>query len=90
MKLKVDKLTLNVPHPAAFALQKLIVSSRRMKKEKGLKEKQEALRIINCLIAKGEEGIIKRLFDSMPKKWRTKVIKALEDYEEKDILDFLN
>ena len=90
IKVKVDKLTLNVPHPAAFALQKLIISSRRMKIEKELKEKQEAIRIINCLIAKGEEGIIKRLFDSMPKKWRTKAKKALQDYEEKDILDFLN
>ncbi len=48
---------LNVPHPAAFALQKLIISSRRMKKEKGIKERQEAIRIMNCLIAKGEEGI---------------------------------
>jgi len=90
MKLKVDKLMLNVPHPAAFALHKLIISSRRMKKEKGIKERQEAIRIINCLIAKGEEGIIKRLFDSMPKKWRTKVIKALENYEERNILAFLS
>jgi len=57
IKLKVDKLMLNVPHPAGFALQKLIISSRRMKKEKGIKERQEAIRIMNCLIAKGEEGI---------------------------------
>jgi len=46
----------------------------------------EVLRRIN----KGEEGIIKRLFDSMAKKWRTKVIKALENYEERNILDFLS
>jgi len=54
------------------------------------KERQEAIRILNCLIAKGEEGVIKDLFDSMPKKWRTKVIKALDSYEEKNILDFLS
>ncbi|MGB2763951.1 MAG: GSU2403 family nucleotidyltransferase fold protein [Candidatus Aminicenantaceae bacterium] len=53
MEFKINNLMLNLPHPAAFALHKLIVSSRRYKEEKKLKEKEEAIRVLNCLIAKG-------------------------------------
>jgi len=90
MKFKIDKLMLNLPHPAAFALHKLIISSRRIREEKRLKERQEAIRILNCLVAKGEERIIKKLFDSMPRRWKSKVIKALESYEEKNIINILS
>jgi len=89
MKLKVDKLMLNVPHPAAFALHRFIISSRRIKEEKRLKERQEALRILNCLIAKGEDETIINLFNSTPRRWRTKAIKALENSEGGNILTLL-
>ena len=68
MKVKVNNLKLNLPHPAAFALHKLIVSSRRHKGEKRQKDKAGAIQILTSLIAKGEEDTIKRLFNSMPKK----------------------
>jgi len=85
IKLEVDKLKLNLPHPAAFGLHKIIISSRRIKEVKRIKERQEALRILKILIKKGEEGKIKSLFESMPRRWRTKVINALKETEEKNI-----
>ena len=90
MIFKIHNLKLNLPHPAAFALHKLIVSSRRHKEEKRHKDKAGAIQILNSLIAKGEEDTIKRLFNSMPKKWQAKVIKALNVSEDVGILNLLN
>jgi len=78
-----------MPHPAAFALHKLIISSRRLRENKRLKEKDEAIRVLNSLIEKGEKEKIQRLFNSMPKRWKAKVIRSLEDSGEKDIKAFL-
>jgi len=89
IKLKFDNLKLNLPHPAAFGLHKLIISSRRIKEEKRIKERQEAIRILKILIKKGEEEKIIRLFEPMPRRWRTKVINALEKDEDKKIIDIL-
>lgn len=89
MKFKINDLNLNLPHPAAFAIHKLIISSRRPREEKKVKEREEAVRVIKSLIAKREEETINRLFNSMPRKWRTKVIRSLEESKAKEILAFL-
>jgi hypothetical protein len=89
MKFKINDLTLNLPHPAAFAIHKLIISSRRPREEKKVKEREEAVRVIKSLIAKREEETVNRLFNSMPRKWRTKVIRSLEESKAKEILAFL-
>ncbi len=78
---------LNVPHPAAFALHKLIISERRPKEEKRIKERRDAVHILNCLVEKGEEENIKRLFESIPKRWKTKVLMALKIAEEESLSD---
>jgi len=50
---------------------------------------REALLILNTLIKKGEAKKIKSLFDSMPRRWKTKVIHALKESEGKNIIDIL-
>ncbi len=87
IKIKSDNLLLNVPHPAAFALHKLIISDRRLKEEKKIKERREAVYILNCLIEKGDEEIIKSHFESIPKRWKTKVLMALKVEEEVSLSD---
>jgi hypothetical protein len=87
--LEYRSLKLNLPHPAAFGLHKLIISSRRIKEAKRIKEKQEALLILNTLIKKGEAKKIKSLFASMLRRWKTKVINALKESEGKNIIDIL-
>jgi len=87
--LSVNNFTLNLPHPAAFALHGLLVSSRRYEEWKKTKEKQEAIHVLNALINNGEEETIKRLFNSTPKKWKQKIIGELEELEEIDVLRIL-
>lgn len=87
--LSVNNFNLNLPNPAAFALHGLLVSSRRYEEWKKTKEKQEAIHVLNALINNGEEETIKRLFNSMPKKWKQKIIGELEELEEIDVLRIL-
>ena len=89
MKIESDQLQLTVPHPAAFALHKLIISERRQKEEKRIKDRREAVYILNCLVGKGDGEIIKSLFLSIPKRWKTKVLLALEHEKEEKFYNIL-
>jgi hypothetical protein len=86
IKVKIEDFYLNLPHPANFALQKLIVSPRRQKEDKAIKDRNIAFAILRALIRKGEVSIINKVFKSMPGKWQMKVIRGLEQTKEKEIL----
>ena len=90
IKVKIEGIEVDIPHPANFALHKLIVFQRRAKEEKVLKDRNAAVEILNALINKGDVVIIKHVFNSMIPKWQKKVVKGLEEAEEKDILNILN
>jgi len=62
----------------------------KFRKKTNIPELLKDLGFIVDFHAKGEEGIMKRLFETMPKKWRTKVIKTLDNYEQKNIIDLLS
>ena len=89
IRVKIEDFYLNLPHPANFALQKLIISRRRTKEDKAIKDRDIALGILKALIDKDEANILKTVFRSMPGKWQTKVIRGLEDAKEKEILNIL-
>ena len=86
IRVKVEDFYLNLPHPVNFALQKLIVSRRRSKEDKTIKDRNIALAILKALINKEEENIIEKIFKSMPEKWQRKVIRGLIETNEKEIL----
>ncbi|MBU1853941.1 MAG: nucleotidyltransferase domain-containing protein [Candidatus Omnitrophica bacterium] len=78
MRVKVEDFYLNVPHPANFALHKLIIFQRRAREHKALKDKNTAIEILKALRNKGEDHIIKKTLDAIPQKWKNKVVKGLE------------
>lgn len=86
IKVKIEDFYLNLPHPVNFALHKLIVSQRRDKEEKAIKDRNIALEILKALINKKEANNIDTVFKSMPGKWQMKVIRGLEETNEKEIL----
>lgn len=75
--------------PAAFGLHKLIISERRENETKLLKERREALNVLQALIEQGDSNEIKARFDHMPDAWRKKVLNVLEASDSKDIIDIL-
>jgi len=78
-----------LPHPANFSLHKLIVFQRRIRKDKAIKDRNIAIRILKALINRGEGNIINEVFDSVPQKWQKRIVKGLEEAKEKEILDIL-
>jgi hypothetical protein len=89
IKSKVASITIALPHPANFALHKLLVISRRPKAEKQAKDKETAVRILIALIDSNKRAAINKAFRAMPKRWQRQVKKQLTDITEKKILEVL-
>jgi len=90
IKVKVEDFEVLLPHPANFALHKLIIFQRRFKEEKAIKDRNSAIEILKALINKGETNTIRRVFGSLLPKWQKKVIKGLEEAKEREILSLLS
>lgn len=80
-----EDLHVLVPHPANFALHKLIIFQRRSKNEKALKDKEMAGYILRTLLEKGEAGVIKEVFSSVPGKWQKKILNGLKQTGQTEI-----
>lgn len=89
IRIEAEGLKINVPHPAAFALHKLIISARRTKEEKLVKDRKEALAILTALVRKGDAGEIRKMFEKMPTGWRKKVLDALTETDNVEIMRIL-
>ncbi len=86
---KYGDMTIKVPHPAAFALHKLIIFKRRTKKDKAEKDEQQALMIFDSLIEKGDLRKIRDIYRSMPKSWQETILDNLKKLDRKDIEEIL-
>ena len=89
IRIEAEGLKINVPHPAAFALHKLIISARRTKEEKLVKDRKEALAILTALVRKGDTGEIRKMFEKMPAGWRKRVLDALTETDNVEIMRIL-
>jgi hypothetical protein len=89
IKIKIEDFYVTLPHPANFALHKLIIFQRRLRQDKAVKDKNIAIEILKSLIDKGESSIIKEVFNSIPQKWQKKVMRGMEEVKEKEILSLL-
>ncbi len=86
---RLDDIEVTLPHPANFALHKLLVLSRRPTREKRTRDKEAAMKILRTLMSKGEETLMRSVFSAMPPRWQTKVKAQLADPSDKMILDIL-
>jgi hypothetical protein len=86
---RVKNLIIKLPHPANFALHKLIISQRRRNKEKAEKDNETARKILKALIDKGEINSVKKVFTSVPVKWQSKIINGLKLIKEDEIVETL-
>lgn len=89
IKVKVNNFYVTVPHPANFALHKIIISKRRAREEKAIKDRNAAVSVLNSLIEKGEEKTICKVFISILVKWQRRIIANLESFNETKILEVL-
>ena len=89
IEVEIEDFSITLPHPVYYGLHKLIISHRRKKEEKSMKDRQSAIDILNALIQKGEVASVKKVFDSMPKKWQSKIKSSLEKAQEPRLLELL-
>lgn len=89
IRIEAEGLKINVPHPAAFALHKLIISARRTKEEKLLKDRKEALAVLTALVRKGDAGEIRSMFDRLSAGWRKRVLNVLTETDNVKIMRIL-
>lgn len=86
---KVENFYIKLPHPANFALHKLIVSGKRKNPLKAEKDFRMAIDLLEALIAKGDQAIVKKVFDSVPTKWQAKIVAGLDKDVHRRILSVL-
>jgi len=89
VKVKLEDFYVILPHPANFALHKLIIFQRRIKEEKAIKDRITAVEILRALISKGDAAVVRQVFDSVPQNWQKKIKQGLEEAKEKEILSML-
>ena len=69
------RLSLRLPHPARFALHKLLVAGRRRDTVKAEKDRNEARKVLAALDAAGEWDTVPACLHRLPAKWRTAIVK---------------
>ena len=67
-----------LPHPARFALHKLVVAQRRTNKDKAVKDNIVAVDILNDLVDGGEEDLVRSVYKEFSLPWQKKIVAALK------------
>ncbi len=86
IKVSLEDFKVTLPHPARFALHKLIVAQRRKNKDKALKDNMMALEILNDLMEVGEKESIRSAYRDLNTPWQKRVITGLEFLKQEAIL----
>ena len=80
-KIHYQGITVCVPEQAVFALHKLIVSSRRTKKEKREKDLESAVGILEFLFKDPKEKArVGTVLAEIPTKWRKVILSISEKH----------
>lgn len=79
VRLRFGNTFIAVPHPANFALAKLMVSTRRKVAVKRENDQRQAIQVLRALLETGNENALRSVFDGMPKTWQKSVRGLLTD-----------
>lgn len=72
-----------MPHPAVFALHKLLIAPRRQgRSEKQAKDFQAAAAVLEALHAHGEIAAVKDRLASMPRPWQQRIRQMVKGRQE--------
>jgi hypothetical protein len=82
-----EGMKVKVPHPVAYGFHKLLISPRRLKKEKASKDYLTAVELLRFLRKKGEGRKILSYFRSLPNSWKEMIRSTLESGKAAEILE---
>lgn len=77
VSVNLEDMKIILPNPAAFALQKLLISSRRAYEEKGKSDKRQAIELLHELVRLKNTKEIKSIYNMLSKKSRKVILDEL-------------
>jgi len=87
--LRFEDVPVSVPHPACFALHKLLVAPRRKEPFKRERDVEIAVELLTLLLNRKDQDVLKDVFNRFPKSWRKTVLKVLQVTNHSECLDSL-
>jgi hypothetical protein len=88
IRLEYEGIILRVPHPAAFALHKLVIVPRRKNKAKAERDSRSAIEILNLLFRADDTAMMVELLGHFPSSWKKTIYQVLSR-SESDLVDQL-
>lgn len=85
VEVKRRGLTLILPHPVNFGLQKLIIGGRRIDKGKRAKDLLQAIEVLHVVLERGEGAEIRRKYQKLPAGWRKAIRDGLKTTDADDL-----
>ena len=85
-----DDIKVTIPHPADFALHKLLIAKRRKQKGKAEKDRVQAIALLRALNDFNKTEAVRTAYHAMPKGWRKNIKQELFDLGEEELIDFVN
>lgn len=82
IELMFEDISIRVPHPACFALHKLLVAPRRKEAFKRERDIEIAVELLNLLFDRNDQPILKEVFRQFPESWRKTVLKILAEADQ--------
>ncbi len=89
LKVSFNGMTVTVPHPANFALHKLLISARRNENYKGENDRRQAVKLIDDLTDNGDSDSLASVFSSLPLRWQKTITAELSILDRGDIIIML-
>lgn len=77
IKVAVSDITIRLPHPVDYLLQKFIIAGRRKKSDKAEKDRQSATAVLDAVIENGELPEFNKAIKQLSKKELKKVTEEL-------------
>lgn len=84
---RIGTCSVSVPHPACFALLKLMISLRRTKSMKKENDRRQAVAVLRALQASKRQYEVKATLQGMPKTWQKKIKAAIDREPLLEIMD---
>ena len=76
---RLGGVRVRLPHPARFAVHKLIVSTRRQQKVKRENDRNQGVYVLERLLAMRQDELIRTVFRDMPAHWGDLACRALSE-----------
>ncbi len=89
IRLKFGDVPVNAPHPAAFALHKLLVAPRRRNAEKKRKDLDAAALVLDLLNKKREMRLAHDLLAKFPPTWKKCILATLRREHLEPVVELL-